>query len=162
MAYVNLNFVPGEILTAAKMNLLAANDASFHDGTGISDGSIHPQHINSTVALTEQDVIKEVVPIGYGLRASVVRAGSTVFLTVNGVTALPTNQASLSETIPSKFCPAAFLGTVNLKLTALNSNKTGGYALFKITTGGNLSCVASSGHNEWYGTAAWITDKPAN
>jgi len=45
MAYVNLNFVPGEILTAAKMNLLAANDASFHDGTGIGDGSIQPQHI---------------------------------------------------------------------------------------------------------------------
>lgn len=46
MAYVNLNFVPGEILTAAKMNLLAANDASFHDGTGIGDGSIQPQHFD--------------------------------------------------------------------------------------------------------------------
>ena len=45
MAYVNLNFVPGEILTAAKMNLLAANDASFHDGTGISDGSIQPDKL---------------------------------------------------------------------------------------------------------------------
>jgi hypothetical protein len=45
MAYVNLNFIPGEILTAAKMNLLVANDASFHDGTGIGDGSIQPQHI---------------------------------------------------------------------------------------------------------------------
>jgi hypothetical protein len=46
MAYVNLNFVPGEILTAAKMNLLAANDASFHDGTGIGDGSIQPQSLS--------------------------------------------------------------------------------------------------------------------
>lgn len=45
MAYVNLNFVPGEILTAAKMNLLAANDASFHDGTGIGDGSIQPDKL---------------------------------------------------------------------------------------------------------------------
>lgn len=45
MAYVNLNFVPGEILTAAKMNLLAANDASFHDGTGIGDGSIQPEKL---------------------------------------------------------------------------------------------------------------------
>lgn len=40
MAYTSLNFVPGEILTAAKMNLLAANDASFRDGTGFSDDSI--------------------------------------------------------------------------------------------------------------------------
>lgn len=45
MAYVNLNFVPGEILTAAKMNLLAANDTSFHDGTGIGDGSIQPEKL---------------------------------------------------------------------------------------------------------------------
>lgn len=45
MVYVNLNFVPGEILTAAKMNLLAANDASFHDGTGIGDGSIQPEKL---------------------------------------------------------------------------------------------------------------------
>lgn len=45
MAYVNLNFVPGEILTAAKMNLLAANDASFHDGAGIGDGSIQPEKL---------------------------------------------------------------------------------------------------------------------
>lgn len=58
MAYVNLNFVPGEILTAAKMNLLAANDASFHDGTGIGDGSIQPDKLADSLKAyksTEQD-----------------------------------------------------------------------------------------------------------
>lgn len=58
MAYVNLNFVPGEILTAAKMNLLAANDASFHDGTGIGDGSIQPEKLADslkTYKSTEMD-----------------------------------------------------------------------------------------------------------
>ena len=58
MAYVNLNFVPGEILTAAKMNLLAANDASFHDGTGIGDGSIQPDKLADslkTYKSTEMD-----------------------------------------------------------------------------------------------------------
>ncbi len=40
MSYTNLNFVPGEILTAAKMNLMAQNDASFHDGTGLGDNTI--------------------------------------------------------------------------------------------------------------------------
>lgn len=58
MAYVNLNFVPGEILTAAKMNLLAANDASFHDGTGIGDGSMQPEKLADslkTYKSTEMD-----------------------------------------------------------------------------------------------------------
>lgn len=62
MAYVNLNFVPGEILTAAKMNLLAANDASFHDGTGISDGSIQPDKLADslkTYKSTEMDTGKK-------------------------------------------------------------------------------------------------------
>ena len=62
MAYVNLNFVPGEILTAAKMNLLAANDASFHDGTGIGDGSIQPEKLAdslTTYKSTEMDTGKK-------------------------------------------------------------------------------------------------------
>lgn len=48
MAYTSLNFVPGEILTAAKMNLLAANDASLRDGTGILDNSIQSRHIRKS------------------------------------------------------------------------------------------------------------------
>lgn len=40
MAYTALTFVSGEVLTAVKMSLLAANDASFHDGTGIGDATI--------------------------------------------------------------------------------------------------------------------------
>lgn len=57
MAYTSLNFVPGEILTAAKMNLLAANDASLRDGTGILDNSIQSRHIKkadlSSILYTE-------------------------------------------------------------------------------------------------------------
>lgn len=62
MAYVNLNFVPGEILTAAKMNLLAANDTSFHDGTGIDDGSIQPEKLADSLTsykTTEVDTGKK-------------------------------------------------------------------------------------------------------
>lgn len=55
MAYTSLNFVPGEILTAAKMNLLAANDASLRDGTGILDNSIQLSKIKSG-KLTWHDV----------------------------------------------------------------------------------------------------------
>lgn len=45
MAYTPVSFVPGEILTAAKMNLLAANDASLRDGTGIAAGAIAASHL---------------------------------------------------------------------------------------------------------------------
>lgn len=49
MAYVPVTFVADEILTSTKMNQLGANDASFHDGTGISDGSIIPRHLSLNV-----------------------------------------------------------------------------------------------------------------
>ena len=58
MAYTSLNFVPGEILTAAKMNLLAANDASFRDGTGFSDDSIQLSKIINTCSTEERIVGK--------------------------------------------------------------------------------------------------------
>lgn len=56
MAYTNLNFVPGEILTAAKMNLLAANDASFHDGTGFGDNTILISKIKDVFSTIEQTI----------------------------------------------------------------------------------------------------------
>lgn len=40
MAYTALTFVADELLTSTKMNLMAANDASFADGTGIQSGAI--------------------------------------------------------------------------------------------------------------------------
>ena len=47
MAYTALTFVYGEVLTAAKMNLMSANDASFHDGSGIGSGAIVEAKISS-------------------------------------------------------------------------------------------------------------------
>ena len=118
-----------------------------------------PRHM---ALLTEQNTIKEMVNIGYGLKASVVRVGQLVFLTVGGTTALPTNLASLSEKMPDKFCPASFFGWANLKLTARNSGKLSGTAIIRISPTGIMDCVANSGHNEWYGTECWFTDKPAS
>lgn len=112
--------------------------------------------------LTEQNTIKEMVNIGYGLKASVVRVGQLVFLTVGGTTVLPTNLASLSERMPDKFCPASFFGWVNLRLTARNSGKLSGTAIIRFSPDGRMDCVANSGHNEWYGTECWFTDKPAS
>jgi hypothetical protein len=96
MAYVNLNFVPGEILTAAKMNLLAANDASFHDGTGIGDGSIQPDKLADslkTYKSTEMDTGKKWID-GRQIYRKVVRGvvnmigGNNTSILPHGITGL--------------------------------------------------------------------------
>lgn len=40
MSYNAITFVAFEVLTAANMNILAANDASFNDATGIAAGAL--------------------------------------------------------------------------------------------------------------------------
>lgn len=166
LPHPNIDFVPLDILTAAEQNQLVANInalATFAnglaDGTNLSDDIVLPRHM---ALLTEQNTIKEMVNIGYGLKASVVRVGQLVSLTVGGTTALPTSLASLSERMPDKFCPASFFGWVNLRLTARNSGKLSGTAIIRFSPDGRMDCVANSGHNEWYGTECWFTDKPAS
>lgn len=97
MAYVNLNFVPGEILTAAKMNLLAANDASFHDGTGIGDGSIQPEKLADslkTYKSTEMDTGQKWID-GRTIYRKVVRG--TVNMTGNSTSKLAHGIQGLSN-----------------------------------------------------------------
>lgn len=50
MAYQNVSFSAGETLTATKMNQMAANDAAFHDGTGIAPGAITADKIDFTTS----------------------------------------------------------------------------------------------------------------
>lgn len=50
MAYQNVSFSAGETLTATKMNQMAANDAAFHDGTGIAAGAITADKIDFTTS----------------------------------------------------------------------------------------------------------------
>ena len=147
----------GDIVDLRKM--ITLRSGRINDSNIIDDSTIQPRHM---ALFTEQNTIKEMVNIGYSLKASVVRVGQLVFLTVGGTTALPTNLASLSEKMPDKFCPASFFGWVNLKLTARNSGKLSGTAIIRISPTGIMDCVANSGHNEWYGTACWFTDKPAS
>lgn len=45
MTYVPITFVADEVLTSTKMNLLAANQAAFNDGTGLADGIIVTRHV---------------------------------------------------------------------------------------------------------------------
>ena len=44
-SFVPVTFVADELLTSTKMNLLAANQAGFHDGTALGDGIIVTRHI---------------------------------------------------------------------------------------------------------------------
>jgi len=46
MAYTPTTWVAGEVVTATKMNLLSANQASFADGTGLGDDIILPRHLS--------------------------------------------------------------------------------------------------------------------
>lgn len=44
-SFVPVTFVADELLTSTKMNLLAANQAGFHDGTALGDGIIVTRHL---------------------------------------------------------------------------------------------------------------------
>ena len=46
-SFVPVTFVADELLTSTKMNLLAANQAGFHDGTALGDGIIVTRHLGS-------------------------------------------------------------------------------------------------------------------
>ena len=46
-SFVSVTFVADELLTSTKMNLLAANQAGFHDGTALGDGIIVTRHLGT-------------------------------------------------------------------------------------------------------------------
>jgi hypothetical protein len=47
MAYEEVTFSAGEVITTAKANKLGTNDVSFNDGTGIADDKILTRHIKN-------------------------------------------------------------------------------------------------------------------
>lgn len=63
MAYTPISFVFGEQPSAAKWNILGANDASFADGTGIASGAI------TTAKIADANVTSEKLDLTIGVRA---------------------------------------------------------------------------------------------
>lgn len=58
MAYTPITFVADELLTSTKMNLMAANDASFRDGSGITNNAITLRHIaDASISSSKLDLI---------------------------------------------------------------------------------------------------------
>lgn len=51
MAYASWSVVFGEQPSATKWNILGTNDASFNDGTGIADGAITGQQLDSATII---------------------------------------------------------------------------------------------------------------
>jgi len=45
--YTALTFVADELLTSTKMNMMAANDASFNNGNGFNDGILVTRHFGA-------------------------------------------------------------------------------------------------------------------
>ncbi len=146
MAYTNLNFVPGEILTAAKMNLLSANDASFNDGTGLGDSTIQPQKLNQ--ALTEGP---EWVPCGYGGSFRAMRYGNIVTAQLGSI--FNNHAGNRTETIPEEYRP---LEDQHIVTVAINSGYTVGYGIFHLKANGAISYFGATGHNEWYFNATYF------
>lgn len=60
MAYEDLSFKAGEVLTATKMNKMQSNMNALKDGTEIDSGAIKAKHINDDAYLTD-DEIEELV-----------------------------------------------------------------------------------------------------
>jgi hypothetical protein len=54
MAYASWSVVFGEQPSASKWNILGTNDASFNDGTGISDGVLTASKLASTISASNQ------------------------------------------------------------------------------------------------------------
>lgn len=77
MAYTPVSFVADEILTSTKMNQLAANDASFNDGTGIGNGTILPSKLNDDVYYCDYENYQ-------GITTNSFVAPSSGFVTVHG------------------------------------------------------------------------------
>ena len=161
LPHQNLDAVPFTPLTAEFLDNMNENIESLARGTGLEPAAVKASNIDfATFANGKNVVIEETVDLGYRLKAKMTRVGNLVFANVQGTVELPTAVTTkLSERIPNKFCPASSLGTVTLYLIAHNSRKVNGYATYRIWTDGSMVCGATSGHNEWYGTGCWFTDK---
>lgn len=157
LPHPGLDAVPFTPLTAEFLDNMNENIESLATGTGLNDGAVGIKNLSQ---LTTNDIIVERAPIGYALTGSFYRIGWLVFLTVSGTTSLPTATKTVPETLPVKFRPAEAINQVHLVLTAVNSTKLRAHAMFWLSAVGRITCVASDSHNEWYGTACWITDQP--
>lgn len=73
MAYQNVSFSAGETLTATKMNQMAANDAAFHDGTGIADGAITADKIDFATFAAPRMIINATHPSGLTTNNSILK-----------------------------------------------------------------------------------------
>lgn len=69
MSYTEINFVAFQVLTAANMNVLGDNDASFNDGSGIGNGNATKSNIYcfrayNSVATTLTDNVETQITLG--------------------------------------------------------------------------------------------------
>ena len=131
MAYTPVSFVADEILTSTKMNQLAANDASFNDGTGIGNGTILPSKLSSDL----QNAVKQPYIASTSARKTNTEAFSMtapnsksgykflcwIYVTTLGAVASWSAEVPTSQTTTFWFC---FSGDGNFNGTVV------GYALY--------------------------------
>ena len=106
MAYSPVSFSANEKLTSTKMNQMAANDASFHDGTGIDDGAINSDKLDfssfagNTTQIRIGDETKSVgsTYTDFGSTYTVPKSGLySIYLYINGGASGSTKMRSIGR-----------------------------------------------------------------
>lgn len=171
--FVPITFVADELLTSTKMNQLAANQANFHNGTGLGDGSINNRHLantavkdinidfstfsaitlkqgaNQTISATTTDVIFNTIDTVSGTKLT--RSGNRVVIGA-GVTKVRVTYKIMADSSSG----ASYLFTGIMKNTARVSNQidaivNGQYAstsestILGVTTGDAIGVAADCG-----------------
>lgn len=137
MAYVSWAVVFGEQPSAAKWNILGANDASFNDGTGIADGAIKPEHLLNGSSALNTWAWDTWTPTLSGLftdadwtktGSKYIQIGKTVIATLKLISADATPMGGAGEaTFTLPVTSAALVGTANIPLLGwVNIFDTGG------------------------------------
>lgn len=101
---------------------------------------------------------EEDVPIGWGMVLKLARVGNLVHARIEQIADVPIGTITPSEKIPQKYRPAT--PEACLKITAVNSGRYAGDAIYRFRKDGTIVGYSSTGRNEWYGTTTWLTDQP--
>lgn len=173
MAYQPLTFSAGERLTSTKMNQMAANDAAFHDGSGIDDEAISTSKIapqGVTLPKIDASTLKgSFLPVAtssfttYGQTVYLFRIANLVIAHLgNPVAFIGTDMPRTSDggqtavVVPSGFRPST---TVTMATAATVDVSGNGSFIFspsgEIRINANFSIAAPTRLN---GSSAWLTN----
>jgi len=161
MAYEPQTFTAGEILTATKMNKIAGNQTSFHDGTGIDDDAITSSKIDFTTI--KADMCNMPIKVtqydsGY-FSVGLTRVGNLVI--ARGFSAVAVNIPNMNGAnlwaVPEGYrSTSAVHGYITVTEVYTGSNQ----ALVEVHSDGSTKGYCSGIVGEVGYTGCWVTNDP--